>query len=174
MVSGVKCDQGFVDLEGLLGSLEGTEATTASTTTTVTTETATSTTTASTTTTVTTETTTATTTTASEATTASTTTTVTTESTSVTLGLLAGKIQAAGATGELGTVEGNSTLGLLDGRELNVTETLGLTGLTIGRETNRDDLTALGKGTAEIILRGLEGQVSDKESVRSVAGGGPG
>jgi len=143
-------------LEGNLGAREGAESTTVgrrTTTSTASTTTTTVTTKTSTTTTIATET--------STASTAATTATAT-ESTTTTLsalGLLSSKVQAAGTTSEVGAVPGNSSLGLLDGRELNVTETLGLARLAIGGETDRENLSALGEGTADIILSGSEGQV---------------
>jgi len=158
-------------LEGNLGALEGTEAsavgggtttTTATTaTTTITAETATATTT------------TATTTVTTETATATASTTTTTESTTLrALGLLSSIVQAAGATSELSTVPGNGSLGLIDRTELDVTETLGLTGLAVSGETDRDDLSALGKGTTEIVLGSVERQVSDEEGVGSLTLGG--
>lgn len=147
-------------LEGDLGALERTKATAVGGRTTATATSTTTTTTAATTATVTAET--------ATATTAAATTTTTESTTLGALGLLSSIVQTAGATSEVGTVPGNGSLGLLDGRELDVTETLGLAGLAVGGETDRDDLTALGKGTTDIILSGVEGQVSDEEGIGSL------
>lgn len=157
-----KVVQKITDLEGDLGASERTESTTVGGGTATATA---STTTTTTTTTVATET--------ATAATAAATTTSTAESTTLrALGLLSSKVQAAGAASEIRAVPGNGSLGLLDGRELDVTEALGLARLAVGGKTDRKDLTALGKGAAEIVLSGSEGQVADEKGVGSLTSRG--
>lgn len=108
-----------------------------------------------------------------EATTATTTTTTTAaEATTVTTSRAGGREVKTDSTAlELVAVESTvSSLGLIDGRELNVTEALGAAGLLLSGETNSENGALGAEDLVESILSGAEGKVANEESVALGAG----
>lgn len=162
-LSSLESDLGALELgDGALALVEGTttgstEATTATTATTTTTATEAAAAAATT-----------------EATTATATaTTAAAEATTVTAsGTGSGEVKTDGTALDLLAVEGGvSSLGLLDGGELDVTEALGATGLLLSGETDTEDGTLGTEDLVESILSGAEGKVTNEESVALGAGG---
>jgi hypothetical protein len=158
-------------LEGDLGTLElrdgslalveattaATEATTTTSTTTTTAAEATATTTTATTT-------------ATEATTTSTATEATTATTVGRAG--SAEVETQSTALKLEAVHGTvSSLGLLNGGVLDVTETLGAAGLGVSGQADAEDTTVLTEGVTESILGSAEGKVANEESVGGGAGG---
>lgn len=138
------------------GSTEATTATTATTTTTAAEATAAAATTEATT-----------------ATTTTTTATATAEATAVLTGRTGSREVKTDSTAlDLLAVEsGVSSLGLIDGSELDVTEALGAAGLLLSGETDTEDGTLGTEDLVESILSGGEGKVTNEESVALGAGG---
>lgn len=162
-LSSLESDLGALELgDGALALVEGTttgstEATTATTATTTTTATEAAAAAATT-----------------EATTATATaTTAATEATTVTAsGTGSGEVKTDGTALDLLAVEGGvSSLGLINGGELDVTEALGATGLLLSGETDTEDGTLGTEDLVESILSGAEGKVTNEESVALGAGG---
>ena len=54
-------------------------------------------------------------------------------------------------------------LGFLNGGELDVAETLGLAGVTIGRKTDADDITVLAEFLANSVACGREGKIGNED-----------
>lgn len=162
-LSSLESDLGALELgDGALALVEGTttgstEATTATTATTTTTATEAAAAAATT-----------------EATTATATaTTAAAEATTVTAsGTGSGEVKTDGTALDLLAVEGGvSSLGLINGGELDVTEALGATGLLLSGETDTEDGTLGTEDLVESILSGAEGKVTNEESVALGAGG---
>lgn len=137
----------LVEATAATGSAEGTAATTTATATTATEATAA---------------------TATESTAATTTTTTTTaaEATVTASGTGSREVKTDSATLDLLTVKsGLSSLGLIDGRELNVTEALRTAGLLISGETDAEDGALGSENLMKNILTGAERKVTNEESV---------
>jgi hypothetical protein len=108
-----------------------------------------------------------------EAATATTATTATAaEATTVTtLGTGSAEVETDGTTLDLLTLEGTvGGLGLINGRELNVTEALGAAGLLLGGQTDAEDAALGTEDLVESILSGAERKVANEESVALGAG----
>jgi hypothetical protein len=116
---------------------------------------------------------TATTATATTAATEATTTTTATETTAATVGRARGaEVQTQSAALKLEAVHGTvSSLGLLNGGVLDVTETLGAARLGVSGQADAKDTTVLTEGVTESILGSAEGKVANEESVGGRAGG---
>jgi hypothetical protein len=110
---------------------------------------------------------------AATATTATTTTAAeaTTVTTVATLGTGSAEVETDGTTLDLLTLEGTvGGLGLINGRELNVTEALGAAGLLLGGQTDAEDAALGTEDLVESILSGTERKVANEEGVALGAG----
>jgi hypothetical protein len=103
--------------------------------------------------------------------TTATTTTAAEATTVTTLGTGSAEVETDGTTLDLLTLEGTvGGLGLLNGRELNVTEALGAAGLLLGGQTDAEDAALGTEDLVESILSGTERKVANEEGVALGAG----
>jgi len=94
-------------------------------------------------------------------------TTATTAAEAATAGVVvtgSGKVQADVAAVDVGAVQAlESSLGLVDRAELDVTEALGGAGLAVGGQTDAVDAAELGEVAGQGVGGGVEGNVADEQ-----------